>query len=751
MAIAKVKKVLIACHNSEKEELLKALQHAALLHISKVREMPAPLLNGQQSPVNGQRTTDISALSAQLKAAIEYIEGLFPEVKKGGIIRSKIEIEREKFEVPQENLSLIIQKIKDLKTYLSRIEEEEKELDSKLNLLTPFASLTIRLEDFYSLKRFETIFGCFPTPTSFLKASTELGKKDFFIRLITSEGKKMFSLIIGPKPNISEVKNYLAALNFTMYDLSSFRGTVSENLSQLEKAKEELLNKKRELTEAIAKLPQELPFLKIGADYYQNIQVRKALDSSLFQTTQSVIIEGWVKAKDFNILQRIVSESSTGLIHLLTPLPGEEPPVALENRKPFQPFEFVVNLYGMPSYKEIDPTPFLTPFFILFFGICLSDAAYGIVLFLLSIFLMKRFNRMKNFFLMLLFCSLFTIFTGAATNSWAANLFDRLGVPALIAFKDRLVIFDPFKNPLTFFYLSLALGYIHLNYGLCLEVYDSFRVKNPLPALFNEFSWFCLLNSLVFYFLLGKTFPGSKLFFIILISLATSSLITLSRFNPLYLSRHLFFFLTLSSLFLFLSFRFKFLPPIFIYSKYIFLAFFFSAILFSLLDIHKQKNLTTPKIFLYSLAFLSLLAYTLRLFPVFPGIFLGVVALFLSPLNRQLVKRLIWGVYNLYSGTSFIGVVLSYIRLMALGMMTAGIGMAINSIAWMTIGIPVLGIILTLIILLIGHTYNIAVSILGALVHTLRLNYVEFFPRFFVGGGQRFSPLKLETRYVEIK
>jgi V/A-type H+-transporting ATPase subunit I len=88
---------------------------------------------------------------------------------------------------------------------------------------------------------------------------------------------------------------------------------------------------------------------------------------------------------------------------------------------------------------------------------------------------------------------------------------------------------------------------------------------------------------------------------------------------------------------------------------------------------------------------------------------------------------------------------------MALGMMTAGIGMAVNSIAWLVKGIPGLGIILAVIVFLLGHTYNLAVSILGAFVHTLRLNYVEFFPRFFTGGGERFTPFRLETKYVEIK
>jgi V/A-type H+-transporting ATPase subunit I len=69
----------------------------------------------------------------------------------------------------------------------------------------------------------------------------------------------------------------------------------------------------------------------------------------------------------------------------------------------------------------------------------------------------------------------------------------------------------------------------------------------------------------------------------------------------------------------------------------------------------------------------------------------------------------------------------------------------------MVIKIPVAGIILAVIILVGGHTYNLLINILGAFVHSLRLNYVEFFPRFFTGGGERFTPFQRENKYVTIK
>ena len=116
------------------------------------------------------------------------------------------------------------------------------------------------------------------------------------------------------------------------------------------------------------------------------------------------------------------------------------------------------------------------------------------------------------------------------------------------------------------------------------------------------------------------------------------------------------------------------------------------------------------------------------------------------------VSRLGVGAYNLFSGIFYMGDVLSYLRLMALGMVTAGLAMAINTIAGIVLGWPYgIGIVAMIVVLAIGHTFNLAISGLSAFVHTLRLQYVEFFPKFFVGGGRLFEPLNKKYKHIYIK
>jgi len=84
-------------------------------------------------------------------------------------------------------------------------------------------------------------------------------------------------------------------------------------------------------------------------------------------------------------------------------------------------------------------------------------------------------------------------------------------------------------------------------------------------------------------------------------------------------------------------------------------------------------------------------------------------------------------------------------------MCTGGVAVAINVIAWMVLPMPIIGIPAAIIVLAIGHSYNIAVNVLGAFVHSLRLQYVEFFPRFYAGGGERFVPFRETNQFVRVR
>jgi V/A-type H+-transporting ATPase subunit I len=128
----------------------------------------------------------------------------------------------------------------------------------------------------------------------------------------------------------------------------------------------------------------------------------------------------------------------------------------------------------------------------------------------------------------------------------------------------------------------------------------------------------------------------------------------------------------------------------------------------------------------------------------------GLILLF-SHREGGWVGRIGMGLYNLFSTIFFMGDVLSYLRLMALGMVTAGLAMAINVIAEIAYKIPYgIGVVAMILVLVCGHGFNMAINALGAFVHTLRLQYVEFFPKFLAGGGRAFEPLNKKYEHIYI-
>lgn len=126
------------------------------------------------------------------------------------------------------------------------------------------------------------------------------------------------------------------------------------------------------------------------------------------------------------------------------------------------------------------------------------------------------------------------------------------------------------------------------------------------------------------------------------------------------------------------------------------------------------------------------------------------ICLFSDRDHKNIGLRIALGAYNLYGVTGWLSDVLSYSRLLALGLATGVIASVVNQMCSMVAG-GVIGTILFIIIFLAGHSMNLAINLLGAYVHCNRLQYVEFFGKFYEGGGRAFAPFTTNTKYVDIK
>lgn len=117
--------------------------------------------------------------------------------------------------------------------------------------------------------------------------------------------------------------------------------------------------------------------------------------------------------------------------------------------------------------------------------------------------------------------------------------------------------------------------------------------------------------------------------------------------------------------------------------------------------------------------------------------------------KKGVFKKITSGFGALYGITSYLSDLLSYARLFGMGLATGVIGMVMNQLASLLMGSPI-GVVMGILVLLVGHGLNIGINVLGAYVHSCRLQYIEFFGKFYESGGRDFVPLAQNTRYVDI-
>ncbi len=131
----------------------------------------------------------------------------------------------------------------------------------------------------------------------------------------------------------------------------------------------------------------------------------------------------------------------------------------------------------------------------------------------------------------------------------------------------------------------------------------------------------------------------------------------------------------------------------------------------------------------------------------------GIILLFAGRASKNVIARLGGGLYGLYSITSYVSDILSYSRILALMLSSGIVGMVMNILAGMVRGEDpnILTILASVLVYIVGHAFNLAMSLLSAYVHASRLQYIEFYGKFYEGGGHAFKPLSPNEKHVELE
>lgn len=207
---------------------------------------------------------------------------------------------------------------------------------------------------------------------------------------------------------------------------------------------------------------------------------RKAADDML------LIMEGWAEKETSNKVDALLEEYPNVVYLKQAPTPEDETPVKLKNGAFARTFEMVGDMYARPKYGTLDLTPYFAPFYMLFFGICLNDAGYGLILLLAGLYMLWKFRapgtmRRASWFATL--CAVSTVVFGLLCGSFfGMNLKDYFPSIPFIDFQKQ------------FFVLSLVIGVVQILFGMALNLWTKMRLfgfSNVLGAL----GWFIILLS----------------------------------------------------------------------------------------------------------------------------------------------------------------------------------------------------------------------------------------------------------------
>ena len=208
------------------------------------------------------------------------------------------------------------------------------------------------------------------------------------------------------------------------------------------------------------------------------------------------LVEGWVPKNKCEELDKYLETQIVASISR-DPLPDEKVPVLLKNNRFARVFEMIGDFYDMPNYRELDLTPFFAPFYMLYFGIALGDAGYGLIVLLAATIAKRKLKKMKQVLTLGQFLGLATVIFGCCTGSFFGMSMADFGVPFLERFKEKFITTDQL------FTLSLILGAIQIMFGMFIKV-ANITINHGFRYAFSTIGWIIMILGMGSTYLLGS-------------------------------------------------------------------------------------------------------------------------------------------------------------------------------------------------------------------------------------------------------
>ncbi|HPD15181.1 MAG TPA: hypothetical protein PLE19_09535 [Planctomycetota bacterium] len=652
MAIDPVLKVWLISPAAGAEKVPEQLARIGLVHVAEV-----PRTDDEHQAALRSLSADTRAIEARVRKLAECLDILSqfhktPRDLLSNLIPTPIETTHKKLEAALQAIDVesLHPRLKELAAQRAAAQAAAERAKGRLKTLEGFGGLDVAVPAEGGLRWSSAVLWLVPTKLAERLDAIGSTQEGVVLEALGEAGSNALVASVALREQADMAASRLRELGFEPVPgpersttLGAYVQAIREELRSSEAAA-------REVEAELASLGPLRTQVELVLGHEENALETARAVSKMAATGRAAVMVGYVRAREAEALKAAVAREMPEISLVLEPpAAGDNVPVSLTNKALFRPAQFLVEMFGLPSYHAFDPSAFLMLSFVLFFGICLGDAIYGLVMLAMCLALRARYREypgLRNFFGLLCYGAVSTFLVGAATATAAADLPARVfGSQSVFANWPA----DPLKKPVAALGIALALGIANQFWGIAMKFRGLWLQGDKWGAVFDAGLWFLLLPGLVL-LLVGQVSPELALAGTIggwLAAAGAAGLVLTQGRN--------------------------------------------------------EKS-------------------------VVGKVVVGLLSLY--------------GIVGSYGCVSFIGDTLSYSRLLALGLTTTIVGMAVNIIAELVkLDIAVLGTVLFLVVMAGGHLFNLLISGLGAFIHAARLIFVEFFGRFYEPGAQRFAPL----------
>ena len=401
-------------------------------------------------------------------------------------------------EKAEDTLSQVEAKTSVIEGKLAALDTETSELQSNKSLANRLSHFDMDLALLKDSKYTSTTVGRINAESaSEIKNELSNLTDELDMFMVPTDDKNFNIIVVVTLNEFSDnVYSILRKFDFEKMEVGDVEGTPQQIISNadsrllaIESEREAI---KKDLRSVAEQWDDEILALK---EQLENEKEKNEILSSFVQTKDTYVLEAWVPVKDTEKVEQLVEKSSDGHCAFETieveGTDDEDVPILQQNGWYAKPFEFLVDMYSPVRYNAMDPTIFVAITFPFFFGFCLTDAIYGLMVSLIGVLLIRGMGKikesMKAFGWILVWSGLWAVILGLLTNGFLGDF------PEKFASYRLPTIFAPieaFKHPDTILIIAIAVGLIYTNIGFILGAINNLRYGNVKEAIGSQICWF---------------------------------------------------------------------------------------------------------------------------------------------------------------------------------------------------------------------------------------------------------------------